>query len=91
MRLKAAPQQEVLGAAVMPLTTIYSYAIQPNPTPVTASIGVSVVGVSVGVSNDCAMRSNASGTVWASAAHHGIGVIPVNGHYGQECHGSECC
>ena len=46
---------------------------------------------SVGVSNYCAMWSNAPGAIWTSATDHCIGVSPVEGHSCQECRGSECC
>src|SRR5215472_11342228 len=67
------------------ITAPYSYAVHPDPTAPPS------VGMSIGVSNHCAMWSNTAGAIWTSATDHGIGVSPVDGHCCQECRGSECC
>jgi len=79
-RIKQTMQCERLGLIAAP----DSYAVHPYPTTPPN------VGMSVEVSHHRAMRSNAPSTIWIPATHHGIGVIPINGHCGQECHHSEC-
>jgi len=45
----------------------------------------------VGVSDHCAMWSNAPGAIWTSATDHCIGVSPVEGHSCQEYRDREFC
>jgi hypothetical protein len=80
-RIKASNGSERFGLITAP----YSYAVYPDPTT------PSNVGMSVGVSNHCAMWSNAPGTIYTPPTNHGIGVSPVERHSCQECRGSECC
>jgi hypothetical protein len=80
-RIKASNGSERFGLITAP----YSYAVYPDPTT------PSNVGMSVGVSNHCAMWSNAPGRIYTPPTNHGIGVSPVERHSCQECRGSECC